>query len=158
MKVKVFGRDGRLTGPVDSERVVKTDDEWRAQLSPEQYLIARGKGTERAFCGTLLDNKRDGVYSCVCCGLPLFASDSKFNSGTGWPSFFQPVAEENVTTEQDRSYGMVRSEILCARCDAHLGHVFDDGPAPTRLRFCVNSESLVFTDQKDLATLADPAA
>ena len=157
MKVKVFGRDGRLTGPVDSERVVKTDDEWRAQLSPEQYLIARGKGTERAFCGTLLDNKRDGVYSCVCCGLPLFASDSKFNSGTGWPSFFQPVAEENVTTEQDRSYGMVRSEILCARCDAHLGHVFDDGPAPTRLRFCVNSESLVFTDQKDLATLADPA-
>lgn len=158
MKVKVFGRDGRLTGPVDSKKVVKTDDEWRAQLSPEQYLIARGKGTERAFCGTLLDNKRDGVYRCVCCGLPLFASDSKFNSGTGWPSFFQPVAEENVTTEQDRAYGMVRTEILCARCDAHLGHVFDDGPAPTRLRFCVNSESLVFTDQKDLATLADPAA
>lgn len=158
MKVKVFGRDGRLTGPVDSKKVVKTDDEWRAQLSPEQYLIARGKGTERAFCGTLLDNKRDGVYRCVCCGLPLFASDSKFNSGTGWPSFFQPVAEENLTTEQDRAYGMVRTEILCARCDAHLGHVFDDGPAPTRLRFCVNSESLVFTDQKDLATLADPAA
>lgn len=158
MKVKVFGRDGRLTGPVDSKKVVKTDDEWRAQLSQEQYLIARGKGTERAFCGTLLDNKRDGVYSCVCCGLPLFASDSKFNSGTGWPSFFQPVAEENVTTEQDRAYGMVRTEILCARCDAHLGHVFDDGPAPTRLRFCVNSESLVFTDQKELATLADPAA
>ena len=157
MKVKVFGRDGRLTGPVESARVVKTDDEWRAQLTEEQFLIARGKGTERAFCGTLLDNKRDGVYSCVCCGLPLFASDSKFNSGTGWPSFFQPVAEENVTTERDLAYGMVRTEILCARCDAHLGHVFDDGPAPTRLRFCVNSESLAFTDQKDLARLADPA-
>ena len=138
--------------------VEKTDAEWRAQLTEEQYQIARGKGTERAFCGTLLDNKRDGVYSCICCGLPLFASDSKFNSGTGWPSFFQPVAEENVTTERDMAYGMVRTEILCARCDAHLGHVFDDGPAPTRLRFCVNSESLSFTDQKDLATLADPAA
>jgi methionine-R-sulfoxide reductase len=158
MKVKVFGRDGRLTGPVESARVVKTDAEWRAQLTEEQYQIARGKGTERAFCGTLLDNKRDGVYSCVCCGLPLFASDSKFNSGTGWPSFFQPVAEENVTTERDVAYGMVRTEILCARCDAHLGHVFDDGPAPTRLRFCVNSESLAFTDQQNLATLADPAA
>jgi methionine-R-sulfoxide reductase len=158
MKVKVFGRDGRLTGPVESARVVKTDAEWRAQLTEEQYQIARGKGTERAFCGTLLDNKRDGVYSCVCCGLPLFASDSKFNSGTGWPSFFQPVVEENVTTERDVAYGMVRTEILCARCDAHLGHVFDDGPAPTRLRFCVNSESLAFTDQQNLATLADPAA
>jgi len=158
MKVKVFDRDGRLTGPVESARVAKTDAEWRAQLTEEQYQIARGKGTERAFCGTLLDNKRDGVYSCICCGLPLFASDSKFNSGTGWPSFFQPVAEENVTTERDMAYGMVRTEILCARCDAHLGHVFDDGPAPTRLRFCVNSESLTFTDQKDLATLADPAA
>ena len=158
MKVKVFDRDGRLTGPVESARVVKTDAEWRAQLTEEQYQIARGKGTERAFCGTLLDDKRDGVYRCVCCGLPLFASDSKFNSGTGWPSFFRPVAEENVTTERDMAYGMVRTEILCARCDAHLGHVFDDGPAPTRLRFCVNSESLTFTDQKDLATLADPAA
>ena len=158
MRVKVFDRNGRLTGPVESARVVKTDAEWRAQLTEEQYQIARGKGTERAFCGTLLDNKRDGVYSCICCGLPLFASDSKFNSGTGWPSFFQPVAEENVTTERDLAYGMVRTEILCGRCDAHLGHVFDDGPAPTRLRFCVNSESLTFTDQKDLATLADPAA
>jgi len=158
MQVKVFGRDGRLTGPVERARVVKTDAEWRAQLTEEQYQIARGKGTERAFCGTLLDNKRDGVYSCVCCGLPLFASNSKFNSGTGWPSFFQPVADENVTTERDLAYGMVRTEILCARCDAHLGHVFDDGPAPTRLRFCVNSESLAFTAQQNLATLADPAA
>jgi methionine-R-sulfoxide reductase len=94
----------------------------------------------------------------VCCGLPLFASDSKFNSGTGWPSFFQPVAAENVVTQIDRSHFMVRKEILCARCDCHLGHVFDDGPAPTGLRFCVNSESLLFTNEKDLAKLADPAA
>jgi methionine-R-sulfoxide reductase len=120
--------------------------------------VARGKGTERAFCGLLLDNKRDGVYSCVCCALPLFSSDSKFHSGTGWPSFFQPVAPENIVTEEDRGYGMRRTEILCARCAAHLGHVFDDGPRPTGLRFCVNSESLVFVDRKDLATLADPAA
>ncbi len=158
MKARVIGRDGRLVGPVESTRVVKTDAEWREQLTPEQFLIARGKGTERAFCGNLLDNKREGIYSCVCCRLPLFASDAKFNSGTGWPSFFQPVAEENVAMHQDRSYGMVRTEILCARCDAHLGHVFDDGPGPTRLRFCINSESLAFTDDNDLATLADPAA
>jgi methionine-R-sulfoxide reductase len=138
--------------------VVKTDAEWRKQLTPEQFLIARGKGTERAFCGNLLDNKREGIYTCVCCRLPLFASDAKFNSGTGWPSFFQPVAEINVMMHSDRSFGMVRTEILCARCDAHLGHVFEDGPLPTRLRFCINSESLAFTDDKDLSTLADPAA
>lgn len=158
MKVKVIGRDGRLLGPVESAPVVKTDAAWREQLTPEQFLIARGKGTERAFCGNLLDNKREGIYTCICCGLPLFASGAKFNSGTGWPSFFQPVAEENVTMHQDRSYGMVRTEILCARCDAHLGHVFEDGPPPTRLRFCINSESLAFTDDTDLAMLADPAA
>jgi methionine-R-sulfoxide reductase len=120
--------------------------------------IARGKGTERSFCGTLLDNKRPGVYSCVCCGLPLFASSGKFSSGTGWPSFFQPVAEENVVVHEDNTHGMVRSEIVCARCDGHLGHVFEDGPRPTGLRYCVNSESLGFTDEKDLGSLADPAA
>ena len=158
MRVKVFDRQGRLVGPVESARVVKSDAEWRAQLSAEQFAIARGKGTERPYCGTLLDNKREGVYSCVCCGLPLFASGAKFHSGTGWPSFFQPVAEENVATHEDVSFGMVRTEILCARCDAHLGHVFEDGPRPTGLRFCVNSESLVFTDEADLARLADPAA
>jgi methionine-R-sulfoxide reductase len=157
MKVKVFNRQGQLT-VVDAAKVVKSDQEWASQLTPEQYHIARGKGTERAFCGNLLDNKRHGVYACVCCGLPLFESGGKFNSGTGWPSFFQPIAAENVATHEDRGYGMVRTEILCARCDAHLGHVFEDGPAPTGLRFCVNSESLAFTDQADLAKLADADA
>ena len=158
MKVKVFNRQGQLVGPVESPAVVKTDAEWRAQLTPDQFQIARGKGTERAFCGTLLDNKRHGVYACVCCGLPLFESGGKFNSGTGWPSFFRPIAAENVVTQDDRGHGMARTEILCARCDAHLGHVFEDGPPPTGLRYCVNSESLVFTDENDLPALADPAA
>jgi methionine-R-sulfoxide reductase len=158
VKVKVFDRQGRLVGPVESARVEKTDAEWRAQLTPEQFQVARGKGTERPFCGTLLDNKREGVYSCVCCGLPLFTSDAKFNSGTGWPSFFAPVAVENIGSHEDRAFGMLREEILCARCDAHLGHVFEDGPPPSRLRFCVNSESLAFTDAHRLADLADPAA
>lgn len=157
LMVKVFNRQGRLVGPVESARVVKTDAEWQAQLTPEQYRIARNKGTEAPFCGTLLDNHMDGVYACICCGLPLFQSDSKFHSGTGWPSFFRPIADENVITHVDRSHGMVRDEILCTRCDAHLGHVFPDGPAPTRLRFCVNSDSLTFVDASQLATLADPA-
>jgi methionine-R-sulfoxide reductase len=158
MKVRLFNGQGQLMGPFEVPRVVKSDAEWRKQLTPEQFQIARGKGTEPAFCGNLLDNKRHGVYACVCCGLPLFASNSKFNSGTGWPSFFQPVAEENVITSVDRTHGMVRTEILCARCDGHLGHVFEDGPAPTGLRYCVNSESLVFVDESEISKLADPAA
>jgi methionine-R-sulfoxide reductase len=158
MLVKLFNPQGQLVGPVDVAQVVKTDAQWREQLSPQQYQVARGKGTERPFCGTLLDNKRQGVYTCVCCALPLFTSQAKFHSGTGWPSFFQPIAEENVKTHADHSHGMVRDEILCARCDAHLGHVFEDGPRPSGLRFCVNSESLLFTDEKDLPRLADPAA
>jgi methionine-R-sulfoxide reductase len=149
---------GQLVGPVEVDKVIKTEAEWAGQLTPEQYRVARGKGTERPFCGNLLDNKRRGVYACVCCRLPLFASQGKFDSGTGWPSFFRPVADENVATQTDRSHGMLRTEILCARCDAHLGHVFPDGPPPTGLRFCVNSESLVFTDEAGLAGLADPAA
>jgi methionine-R-sulfoxide reductase len=158
VSVKVFNAQGQLVGPVDSPRVEKTEAEWRRQLTPEQFQIARAHGTERPFCGTLLDNKRYGVYTCICCGLPLFASNAKFDSGTGWPSFFQPVADENVATHSDRSHGMVRVEILCVRCDCHLGHVFPDGPPPTRQRHCVNSESLAFTDADRLATLADSAA
>ena len=156
--LRVFNSLGQLVGPLPVPHVAKSDAEWQAQLTPQQFAIARGKGTERAYCGTLLDNKRDGVYSCICCGLPLFASDAKFNSGTGWPSFFQPVAPENVLTVEDDSHGMQRTEILCGRCDAHLGHVFPDGPRPSGLRYCVNSESLAFTDRGDVARLADPAA
>ena len=155
VRVRVFDKSGNLVGPIEMPRVEKSDEEWRQQLTREQYDVARGKGTERPFCGTLLDNKRQGIYTCICCGLPLFTSSSKFNSGTGWPSFFQPVASENVVNEEDRSYGMRRVEILCARCDCHLGHVFDDGPRPTGLRYCVNSESLAFTDEGELATLAE---
>ncbi len=158
VQVRVFNAQGELVGPVPSPKVVKSDAEWRKLLTEEQYRIARGAGTERPFCGTLLDNKREGIYTCVCCGLPLFSSASKFNSGTGWPSFFQPVARENVAEREDESHGMVRTEINCARCDAHLGHVFDDGPRPTGLRYCLNSESLAFTDLADARKLADPAA
>jgi methionine-R-sulfoxide reductase len=145
--VRLIGPDGELTGPISVPRVIKTDAEWRKILTDEQYRIARGKGTEPAFCGTLLDNHREGIYHCICCQLPLFSSSAKFNSGTGWPSFFQPIAKENVALNQDNSFGMVRTEILCARCDGHLGHVFDDGPRPTGLRFCLNSASLTFVDQ-----------
>jgi methionine-R-sulfoxide reductase len=151
MKVRVFNRNGQLVGPVEVEHVVKTDAQWRALLTPEQFEVARGKGTERPFCGTLLDNKREGVYACVCCGLPLFSSDSKFHSGTGWPSFFQPIAKENIPEEPDHSHGMLRTEILCARCDAHLGHVFPDGPAPTRQRHCVNSSPSCSPTQRNSA-------
>jgi len=158
VRVSVFNDKGELVGPISTPRVVKSDAEWRRQLTPEQYKIARNKGTEAAFCGTLLDNHESGVYACICCGLPLFSSDSKFHSGTGWPSFFQPVADGNVIEHPDNSLGMGRTEILCARCDCHLGHVFEDGPRPTGLRFCVNSESLAFTPKDKLATLADPAA
>jgi methionine-R-sulfoxide reductase len=157
MKVHVFNKSGALVA-VDLPRVEKTEAEWKQQLGPAVYPIARAKGTERSFCGTLLDNHLDGVYACVCCGLPLFSSDAKFESGTGWPSFFQPVADENVIEHVDRSHFMTRTEILCARCDCHLGHVFDDGPRPTGRRHCVNSASLVFVDRKDVATLAEPAA
>ena len=130
--VRLMGKDGKLTSPVEVPKVVKTDAQWRKQLTPAQYGIARDKGTEPAFCGVFYDNHKDGIYHCVCCNLPLFRSDAKFDSGTGWPSFFQPVAKENVTTHTDMSFGMDRTEILCTLCDAHLGHVFDDGPRADR--------------------------
>ena len=144
VSVRVFNRQGQLVGPLELPRVEKTDEEWQELLTPQQFAVARAHGTERPFCGTLLDNKRDGVYSCVCCGLPLFSSNAKFESGTGWPSFFQPIADENVTEKSDTSYGMRRVEIRCARCAGHLGHVFDDGPKPTGKRYCLNSVSLEF--------------
>ncbi|TVS20503.1 MAG: bifunctional methionine sulfoxide reductase B/A protein [Planctomycetaceae bacterium] len=140
-------------------KVVLSDAQWRQRLTPEQFRITRRKGTEPAFCGGLLDNKEPGLYACLCCDLPLFASTTKFDSGTGWPSFFAPVAVENIREKLDRSMGMIRMEILCMRCDAHLGHVFRDGPPPTGLRYCLNSDAMRFVAQNQILTIAeDPTA
>jgi len=150
VSVRLVGPDGQPGPVVSSPRVIKTDAEWEKQLGPATYRILRAKGTEPAFCGNLLDNHKEGVYFCAGCGLPLFSSGAKFNSGTGWPSFFQPYAKENITELRDSSFGMTRTEILCARCGGHLGHVFEDGPAPTGLRYCLNSAALVFKDKDEV--------
>lgn len=129
-------------------KLVRSDHEWREQLSPEQFHICREKGTERAFSGTYYDNKKEGRYLCICCGDELFRSDTKYDSGSGWPSFWQPVASDVIDEHRDISHGMIRTEITCSRCGSHLGHVFPDGPQPSGLRYCVNSASLDFEEDQ----------
>lgn len=148
VKIAEFDDSGKRTGVAELEHVEKSESEWKVQLSPEQFQVARKAGTERAFTGKYAKHHDDGVYRCVCCGTALFDSRTKFESGTGWPSYWEPIARENVKEKSDHAFGMERVEVLCARCDGHLGHVFPDGPKPTGLRYCMNSASLNFVARK----------